>query len=87
MTESGITKCMTGRKIMCRKISRGLCECPLEILLSLDYFCLKLEDDPLVMEDDKLNKLDLSIEMKTKVAWHVPRINIRYYVSFDSMRT
>ena len=37
-----------------------------------------LEDDLIPMEDDKINKQVLSLDMKTKVAWHVPRINIKH---------
>ena len=33
---------------------------------------------PLAMEDDKLNKWVLNLDMKTKVACHVPRININH---------
>ena len=32
-----------------------------------------MEDD----KDEKLKKIFLSLDMKTKVAWHVPRIRIK----------
>ena len=34
---------------------------------------------PLAMEDDKLNKWVLSLDMKTKVARHVPRIAFQHF--------
>ena len=41
--------------------------------------CLALERLPLAMADDKLNhKYVLSIDMKTKLAWYVPRMNIEH---------